>query len=346
MPVKLTQQSVPGATASDVQPPVPVVQPPLLPQPRPLPRVPPAPPGRDAVVYPYEDGLPMASSPAQEEVMVDTRHGLKSYFAGRLSVYIGMDILVFDRQGDNTSCLAPDVFVAFDTRGTVDKSYRIWEVGKPPDVVWEFGSDSTWKGDAKEKKERYRQWGVSEYWLYAPHSGLHNPRLQGFQLVKGRYRRLLAERRSDGLLAVKSPLLGLEQHFDGQRLRLWDPANREYLRTGAEDATGHRMEREGRRREHKKRLKAEAAEKRQRKGRLQAEAGEERERKGRMKAEAGEEREREGRRRERKKRLKAVAEQKRERERRLESDSRAEAREAALRARIAELEASGAIPRK
>ena len=319
MPVKLNQQSVPGATVSDVQPPVPVVQPSLLPPPRPLPRVPPAPPGRDAVEYPYADGLPMASSPEQEEVMVDTRHGLKSYFAGRFSVYIGMDMLVFDRQGDDTSCLAPDVFVTFDMPGPVGKSYRIWEVGKPPDVVWEFGSDSTWKGDAKEKKERYRKWGVSEYWLYDPQGGLHNPRLQGFQLVKGRYRRLRAERRSDGLLAVKSPLLGLEQHFDGQRLRLWDPGAEEYLRTGAESE----------------------------RGRLKAEAGEERERKKRLKAEAGEEREREGR-------LKAEAEQKREREQRLESDSRAEAeaqarreseaREAALRARIAELEASGAIP--
>ncbi len=300
MPVKLTQQSVPGATASDVQPPVPVVQQPLLPPPRPLARVPPARPKRDEVVYPYADGNPMASSPEQEEVMVDTRHAMKTHFAGRPSVYVGMDMLVFDRQGDNTSCLAPDVFVTFDRRGPVDKSYRIWEVGKPPDVVWEFGSDSTWKGDAKEKKERYRQWGVSEYWLYDPRGGLHNPRLQGFQLVKGRYRRLLAEQRGDGLLAVKSPLLGLEQHFDGQRLRFWDPVNKEYLRTGTEDARG--------------RLKAEAGEERERKERL-------RERKKRLKAEAGEEREREGR-------------------------LQAEAREAALRARIAELEASGAIPRK
>ena len=314
MPVKLIEQSVPRATAPDVQPPVPVVQPPLLPPPRPLAGVRPAPPVRDAVVYPYADGLPMASSPEQEALMVDTRHGLKTHFASRPNVYIGMDMLVFDRQDDNTSCLAPDVFVTFDMPRPVGKSYRIWEVGKPPDVVWEFGSDSTWKGDAKEKKERYRKWGVSEYWLYAPHGGLHYPRLQGFQLVKGRYRRLPAERRGEGLLVVKSPLLGLEQHFDGQRLRFWDPVAKEYLRTGVEDA----------------------------RGRLKAEAGEERERKGRL-------REREGR-------LKAEAEQKRERERRLESDSRAEAeaqarreseaREAALRARIAELEATGAIPRK
>ena len=307
MPVKLPQQSVPGSTAADVQPSVPVVQPPLLPSPRPLTRVPPVFPRRDEVEYPYEDDLPMASSPEQEAVMAYARHGLKTHFASRPSVYIGVDMLVYDKEGDNTSCLAPDVFVTFDVRRPVEKSYRIWLVGKPPDVVWEFGSDSTWKGDAKEKKERYRQWGVSEYWLYAPHSGLHNPRLQGFQLVKGRYRRLPSERRGEGLLVVKSPLLGLEQHFDGQRLRFWDPAAKEYLRSGVESERERRRERKGRLRE--------------REGRLRAEAGEER-----------------------------------ERERRLESDSRAEAeaqarreseaREAALRARIAELEASGAIPRK
>ena len=342
MPVKRIQQSVPGATASDVQPPVPVVQPPLLPPPRPLARVPPAPPQRDAVEYPCEDGIALISSPEQGKVMLETQHALDIRFESRPDVYVGFDILVYDKEGDNTSCLAPDVFVTFDMRGPVEKTYRIWLVGKPPDVIWEFGSDSTWQEDATGKKARYRRWGVAEYWLYAPHGGMHDPRLQGFQLVKGRYRRLPAERRSDGLLVVKSPLLGLEQHFDGQRLRLWDPVAKEYLRTGREDARDRRRERAGR-------LKAEAGEEREREGRLKAEAGEEREREGRLKAEAGEERER-------KKRLKAEAEQKRERERRLESDSRAEAaaqaqreseaREAALRARIAELEESGAIPRK
>jgi len=29
-------------------------------------------------------------------------------------VYIGMDMLVYDKRGDRTSCLAPDVFVTFD----------------------------------------------------------------------------------------------------------------------------------------------------------------------------------------------------------------------------------------
>ena len=307
MPVKLTQQSVPGATASDVQPPVPVVQPPLLPPPRRLARVPPAPPPRDAVEYPCENGIALISSPEQGQVMLETQHALADRFGSRPDVYVGFDILVYDQEGDNTSCLAPDVFVTFDMRGPVEKTYRIWDVGKPPDVIWEFGSDSTWQEDATEKKERYRRWGVSEYWLYAPHGGMHDPRLQGFQLVKGRYRRLPAERRGDGLLVVKSPRLGLEQHFDGQRLRFWDPGAKEYLRSGVESERERRRERKGRLSEREGRL-------RERKGRLSEREGRLSEREGRLKAEA-----------------RAAA---------------AEARAAALKARIAELEESGAIPRK
>ena len=256
------------------------------------------------VEYPYEDDIAMACGPAHEAVTVDTRDALVNYCASRPNAYRGMDMLVYYERYDITKRVTPDLFVVFDARLPIGRNYRIWDAGKPPDVVWELAPDSHMKGDPKEKKELYRQLGVPEYWLYDCHGALDGPRLQGFQLVKGRYRRLPAERRSDGLLAVKSPLLGLEQHYDGQRLRLWDPANKEYLRTGAEDA--------------RERL---------------------REREGRLKAEAGEAREREGR-------LKAEAEQKRERERRLESECRAEALEAALKARIAELEASGAIPRK
>ena len=244
--------------------------------------------------------------------MVEARHALDNYFVSRPNVYLGMDMLVFDKEGDNTECLAPDLFVTFNVRRPMEKSYRIWEVGKPPDVVWEFGSASTWKGDATTKKKRYQRWGVSEYWLFDPEGDMYSPRLQGFQLANGRYRRLPSELRGDGLLSVKSPLLGLEQHFDGQRLRFWDPVAKEYLRTGRES--------------EKERLK-------ERTGRLK-------ERAGRLKAEAALERERERRFRERKKWLKAVAELERERARRLEAASRAAAAE--VRAAAAEVRAAAA----
>ena len=85
------------------------------------------------------------------------------------------------------------------------------------------------------------RWGMSAFWLYDPRGG-HNPRLQGFRLAEGRSWRLPPECRNESLLAVKSPLLGLELHLDGRWLHLWDPVVEDYRRTckriGARTAGG------------------------------------------------------------------------------------------------------------
>ena len=197
------------------------------------------------VEYPYEDDIAMACGPAHEAVTVDTRLALDCYCASHPNAYLGMDMLVYYERYDITKRVTPDLFVAFDARRPIGNNYRIWDAGKPPDVVWELAPDSHMQGDPKEKKELYRQLGVPEYWLYDCHGALDGPRLQGFQLVKGRYRRLPASPRGYGVLAVKSPLLGWEQRFDGRRLRLWDPVVEVYYNAGCQDAL-ERLNLEGR----------------------------------------------------------------------------------------------------
>lgn len=71
-------------------------------------------------------------------------------------MYIGMDMLVCDKRGDRTSCLAREVLVSFDMQKQVGWSYRIRAAGKPPNLVGEFGSASTAKGDAGDKRERHQ----------------------------------------------------------------------------------------------------------------------------------------------------------------------------------------------
>ena len=141
-----------------------------------------------------------------------------------------MDMLVYDKRGDRTSCLAREVLVTFDVQNQAGWSNRIQAAGKPPDLAGVSGSASTAKGAAGEKRERHQGWGMSEFWLYAPHGG-HNPRLRCLRLAEGRSRRLPPKCRNDSLLAVKSPRLGLELHSDGRWLRLWDPVVEDYLRT-------------------------------------------------------------------------------------------------------------------
>ena len=194
------------------------------------------------VEYPYEDDIAMACGPAHQKVTLDTRFALETYCASHPNAYLGMNMAVYYQRYDITKRVAPDLFVAFDARRPIGRTYRIWDAGKPPDVVWELAPDSHMKGDPKEKKELYRQLGVPEYWLYDCHDALDGPRLQGFRLVNGQYRRLPAARRGRNSRWVESPLLGLEHRFDGQRLRLWDPVAKEYFRTAREFEARRRKE--------------------------------------------------------------------------------------------------------
>ena len=202
----------------------------------------PAPTELDEVVYPYEDDIAMAYGPLHEQATVDTRHALENYCASRPNAYLGMNMLVYYERYDITKRVTPDLYIVFDARRPIGRNYRIWDAGKPPDVVWELAPYSDMKGDPEEKKELYRQLGVPEYWWYDSSGELDGPRLQGFQLVNGQYRKLPAIRRGRNSRWVKSPLLGLEHRFNGQRLRLWDPSAREYLRTGRESEEGRLKE--------------------------------------------------------------------------------------------------------
>ena len=85
---------------------------------------------------------------------------------------------------------------------------------------------------------------MSEFWLYDP-CGMHNPRLQGSRLAEGCSWLLPPECRNDSLLAAKSSPLGLELHFNGCWLRLWDPVVEDYPRTLSESERERLVERAG-----------------------------------------------------------------------------------------------------
>ena len=246
MPVKEVQQRVPtgeGSTAPWVPP---------RPAPPPMPAEAPD-------EYPSEDGLPMASSIEHALWMIACFRVLLHWFRGRTDVFVGIDLLVFYMRGNKRASVAPDVFVSFGVPMRKLPSYKVWEAGKPPDVVWEFGSRSTVKGDAGEKKEKYRGMGVREYWLVDPDGGYHDRRVRGFELVNGQYVELPWDEGSDGTLTVWSPALQLEQRFIDGRLRFWDPKTEKYLELPEEEAESRAdREAQGRKVEMRKRKALEA----------------------------------------------------------------------------------------
>ena len=334
MPVKKVQQSVPtGAVA-----PQPVRPPPLWVPPHPAPPV----PAEDLVEYPSEDGIPMAASLKHARRMMAGFRTLEHGFRGPPDVFVGIDLLVYYERGNNGESVAPDVFVSFGVPQRDLPSYKVWEEGKPPDVVWEFGSRSTVKGDAGEKKEKYRRMGVREYWLVDPDGEYHRRRLHGFALVNGDYVELPWEERPDGTLAVWSPALQLEQRCTEEGLRFWDRNTGKYLELPEEERERLQMEAQRAHKEAESRADREAQARKQ-------------EAQARKQAESRADREAQARKQEAQARKQAESRADREAQARREADqARREADQAreveirkrkALEARVAELESGARSPR-
>ena len=288
MPVKKVQQSVPAGTVPAVEPPVrppaPWVPPAAT---RPATPLPPPVSAEEPVEYPSEDGLPRSTNTDHLEWMVRCYRELKHRLRGRRDLFIGCDMLIYYERGNNKAAVAPDVFVSFGVPPRKRPSYFVWQEGKPPDVVWEFGAPVTVKGAAGQKKETYRRMGVREYWLVDPVGGVYEPRVQGFELVDGVYERMPLEEGLDGTVAVWSPVLQLELRFADRRLRFWDRATAQYLELPEEEYERRRLEAEARlERDAEARRAAEAQLERDAEARRAAEAQLERDAEARRAAEA------------------------------------------------------------
>ena len=222
------------------------------------------PPWPWVVEYPDEDGEPMADNEWQGRTMDAIFYALDGRFQSDPDVHVAKDLLVYYDEGNPNQALAPDVFVTRGVAPGFRSSYRIWEERRAPEFVLEVASRSTAKKDATEKKDLYARWGVREYWLFDPRGGLHEPRLQGFVLVEGKYRDLPARELASGGLAVSSWLLGLELRLEEGQLRLWDVETERYLATPDEDREGREVAEE--------RAEAEATARRAAEDQAQAEA--------------------------------------------------------------------------
>ena len=229
------------------------------------------PPWPWVVEYPDEDGEPMSDNEWQARTMEDTFHALNGRFKSDPNIHVAKDLLVYYDEGNPNQALAPDVFVVRGVAPGFRASYRIWEERRPPAFVLEVASRSTAKKDATKKKDLYERWGVREYWLYDPRGGLHEPRLQGFVWVEGKYRGLPDRELASGGLAVSSWLLGLELRLEEGQLRLWDVETERYLATPDEDREG-REAAEERAEVAEERAAAEAAARRVAEDQAQAEA--------------------------------------------------------------------------
>ncbi|MEZ4860034.1 MAG: Uma2 family endonuclease [Caldilineaceae bacterium] len=138
------------------------------------------------IYYPETDGKPMAESDLHRDIMVYIIHLLQRFFAGR-QVYVSGNLLIYFEQGNPRKSVAPDCFVVRGVAPHLRKTYKIWEEGKTPEVVFEVTSKSTQSEDLGKKMQLYAQLGVQEYYLYDPTAEYLQPSLRAFTLSGGGY---------------------------------------------------------------------------------------------------------------------------------------------------------------
>jgi Uma2 family endonuclease len=139
----------------------------------------------------------------------------------------------------------PDVLLSLEAETPVDlfpksnRSYFVWEYGKPPDVVIEVVSNQQ-GGEDSDKLKGYARVGVHFYIIYDPEQWLGPERLRLYELRGGEFHRL--EGCSNLVLRVG---LGVtlwngvfEEHSD-EWLR-WTDSDGKLLPTGAERAETER----------------------------------------------------------------------------------------------------------
>lgn len=190
----------------------------------------------------------MAESDLHRDIIFYLIHLLQRFFNGQ-QVYISGNLLVYYEEGNPRRSVAPDCFVVRGVEARRRLSYRIWEEGKAPEVVFEISSRSTQREDLGKKMRLYAQLGVQEYFLYDPTGDYLDPPLAAFELRGEGYVPMepvagedvpLAERLLDPDAGTppeyESKILDLRLMLDEDRqLRLYDIQTGEKLLTAEEE---------------------------------------------------------------------------------------------------------------
>ncbi len=149
-------------------------------------------------------------------------------------MYVSGNLFIYYEQGNPQAVVAPDVFVVVGAARRDRSSYMLWQEPKAPDFVMEITSRSTRSEDQGAKRGIYAFLGVQEYWQYDPTGDYLEPPLQGFRLVERNYQPLPPLAVPDGILALRSEVLGLDVRLERGMLHFYDPATNQPLLTHQE----------------------------------------------------------------------------------------------------------------
>ena len=205
-----------------------------------------------AVEYPFSDGKIMAELPQHVDAILYALATLRTWFARYDRVQVGANMFLYYQEGDNTKRVTPDLFVARGLEAMPERSYKLWEAGRPPTFVLEVASPSTEDRDRGAKQALYASIGVEEYWRFHPTGSLKGAKREGARLEGGALRGLgykPLRTRPDG--SIRSEVLGLDVRVDerpgsSHLLRFRDPKTGQDLLTFEESERGREAAERGR----------------------------------------------------------------------------------------------------
>ncbi|UFP93451.1 Uma2 family endonuclease [Gloeobacter morelensis] len=177
--------------------------------------------------YPSGDGEPVAETFVHLYAILLTLEVLRQYLAGRQAAVLANQFLYY-AQGYPKLRVAPDVMVIFEVAPGGRDSFKIWEEGQVPAVVFEITSKKTQDKDLETKRDLYESLGVREYWLFDPKGEWIDEKLLGYRLARieteveptERYIRI-RDGRSEPLglrLQTEGDLIGFYREDTGQKL--------------------------------------------------------------------------------------------------------------------------------
>ncbi len=174
------------------------------------------------VFYPEDDGKPMAENTKQYRWIVMIKENLEILLANNLDAFIAGDLLWYPIEGDNVTCVAPDVMVVLGRPKGDRGSYQQWkERDIPPNVVFEIMSPSNTQREMQDKRTFYVTHGVDEFYIYDP----ERFRVSGYIRQGGE---LLPIANMEGWI---SPSLKIRFSKNNGELEIYYPDGRRFLTT-------------------------------------------------------------------------------------------------------------------
>ena len=210
-------------------------------------------PTQPAIIYPESDGQPMPDGEYQFPINANALITLRTHFEESPDVRVNGNTFLYYVEGNPNIFVSPDCYVAMglspEQQENINRNntYRLWEVGKPPDFVMEIASHSTRNADLVSKRRLYAELGIGEYWRYDQTGGdFYGDPLVGERLIDGEYQPLRMREDEDGRVWARSEALNLDLYWDDGELRFWDPVAEEWLLKPREERAGRLEERAGR----------------------------------------------------------------------------------------------------